>query len=215
MPQDVAQPLDDVGAQLRRRARRGGVERPPHERQRDRRDEERRGVDVQEILERQHDEERTGRERSEHHRGREGRLDPAVRRDELAAVDEARDRGELRGLEEDRERRRDEQRGVDPRDREQPERRRDGNGGDGERGEEIDHDHEPLSIDAVGPRADHETEEQMRETEHRECAAEQGRGSGELVHEERNGELRDRRPEVRDGLAEPELPEIKPQVHGA
>src|SRR5713101_6412452 len=93
---------------------------------------------------------------------------PTVRGYQLRRVHEARDRSELGGCEEDRERRRHERNRVDPPQRENSRAEGQRHGRDRRGGEEIDDDHEPLAVGAIGPRADSEPEEKLRRREDRE-----------------------------------------------
>jgi len=148
------------------------VERPADERQRDRRDHERGGVDDKQLVHRQHDEQRARDERPEHAGTGERGLDPSVGRDEVGLIDEARDRAERRGLEEDPEGGRDEDHREDPPDAQHAGDRGDRHRSDRGHAQDVGHDHEPPPVGPVGPRADEQAEQEMRDREQRRARRE-------------------------------------------
>ena len=192
MAEHVAQPFLDVGADGGLLARGVGVEALADRRQRERRHDERPHVDPEHVVDRHlQAEERPADQWPENRGGREAGLDLPVRSDQVVGVDQTRDRRELARLEEDRQRGADEAGAVDPPDVQVMHDRQDGDRRDHGSTQEVDRDHHPLAVQAVGERADHQAEEQVRD--HLGCGRDRevDRRAGQLEHEQRQREKRE------------------------
>ena len=186
-----------------------GVEALPHESERDSRGDERRRVDDEDGLDRDHCQEHPGQNRPGDHRRCVARLKAPVGGHEVVFGDEVGQCCELSRVERDRERRDHEGASVDPPDRERIRVRRIGISRDDGCAPEVDRDHHPPAVDAVDPGSDHEPKEQIGQEVHGRADRETHRRPGELVDEQRQRERGERAPELGDRLAGPELPEVR------
>ena len=79
---------------------------------------------------------------------------------------------------------------------------------DQERPAQVGHDHEPLAVRAVDPRADHQAKQQVRQEGGHNTQGQADRRAGQLIHQQRQRDLGEGGAEVRDALPGPKLPEV-------